>query len=595
MPKLSVKNFLDLTTRSRLVSEDALAQAFADFREQHQGDPLDQSSQITAEDFAKFLIDRGLITKWQADKLLDKKYKGFFLGRYKLLGHLGTGGMSSVYLAEHTVMQRRVAIKVLPKSRVDDSSYLARFHQEAKAAARLDHPNIVRAYDVDNEGDTHYMVMEFVEGSDLQNIVRDRSANGDELEPEKAAEYILQAARGLAHAHSAGLIHRDIKPANLLVDKNGTVKILDMGLALFKNDEMASLTIAHNENVLGTADYLAPEQALNSHNVDLRADIYSLGCTLYYVLTGHAPFNEGTLAQRIAKHQTQMPPDIRNDRADCPASLIGICTRMIQKDPDDRYQTADEVCEALEEWLQSRGHGDDSSKRLALAGAHAGRETAPRGGSPARDDAQAHRKPPPRRRGAEPASADRPPVDREAGAGGRRSRAISAPQVHDTVADHNRPTVKGIPSPAERDADSRSKKKPHLLKAQPLQEESQGEATHSGSDINISIDVESGSSKGGSGSLATESGGIGTDATSVLARRRRPAPGAKSIPIWLWVVLGVGTLLAIALLVVVVLVMTMGPGGAEPAPDDQRRQPPDDSGLTVQRELHPTQFTRWRL
>jgi hypothetical protein len=150
MPKLSVKSFLDLTTRSKLVTEDGLARALADFRELHPGDPLDETSSLEAEMFANFLIERGLITRWQTEKLLDKKYKGFFLGKYKLLGHLGTGGMSSVYLAEHMLMQRRVAIKVLPKGRIDDSSYLARFYQEAKAAARLDHPNIVRAYDVDN-------------------------------------------------------------------------------------------------------------------------------------------------------------------------------------------------------------------------------------------------------------------------------------------------------------------------------------------------------------------------------------------------------------------------------------------------------------
>ncbi|MCA9268226.1 MAG: serine/threonine protein kinase, partial [Planctomycetales bacterium] len=427
MVKLSVKNFLDLTARSRLVSEDELAKAFADFRELHEGDSLDETSETGAESLADFLIDRDLLTRWQCDKLLDKKYKGFFLGKYKLLGHLGTGGMSSVYLAEHLLMQRRVAIKVLPKSRVDDSSYLARFHQEAKAAARLDHPNIVRAYDVDNEGDTHYLVMEFVEGEDLQSIVRGKSDARQELDAEDAANYILQAAVGLHHAHEAGLIHRDIKPANLLVDKSGTVKILDMGLALFKDDEVASLTIAHNENVLGTADYLAPEQALNSHNVDRRADIYSLGCTLYYLLTGHAPFNEGTLAQRIAKHQSQMPPDIRIDRPDCPPSLIGICVKMMQKDSHDRYQSADEVAEALEEWLISRGRDSGgSSRRLASVAAAAAQEL----NAPAARGVD-RAAPPPRRSDAQRSASD-------------SNLPTRAPELSDTVADKGRNTIKGM-------------------------------------------------------------------------------------------------------------------------------------------------------
>jgi len=170
---------------------------------------------------------------------------------------------------------------------------------------------------------------------------------------------MIQAAEGLEHAHEIKLIHRDIKPANLLVDERGVVKLLDLGLALFTNSEMASLTLAHNENVLGTADYLSPEQALNSHLVDHRADIYSLGCTLYFLLTGHPPFPEGTLAQRISKHQNQMPEDLRKDRPDCPRDLADICMKMMQKKPQNRYQTAIEVAEALSGWLVKHGFETD--------------------------------------------------------------------------------------------------------------------------------------------------------------------------------------------------------------------------------------------
>ncbi|MEX0712954.1 MAG: serine/threonine-protein kinase, partial [Pirellulales bacterium] len=264
-------------------------------------------------------------------------------------------------------MHRRVAIKVLPKYRVNDSSYLARFYLEARAAAALDHPNIVRAYDVDNEGDQHYLVMEFAQGQDLQHLVKVEGPLGFE----RAADYIRQASLGLVHAHRVGLIHRDIKPANLLVDPDGTVKILDMGLARFSDQSQASLTVAHDETVLGTADYLAPEQALNSHNVDSRADIYSLGCTLYFLLTGHPPFPEGTLSQRLMKHQVEQPPGILIDRPDAPAELVAICARMMAKSPDKRYQTAGHVSEALTEWLISRGNDAlrlDHARRQASTG-----------------------------------------------------------------------------------------------------------------------------------------------------------------------------------------------------------------------------------
>jgi serine/threonine protein kinase len=370
MPDLSVKNFLELVHRSKLVEEDQLKLALKDCKQQFGGELPTELDEV-----AKFLLDADLLTEWHIGKLMDKKYKGFFLGKYKLLGHLGTGGMSSVYLAEHVLMRRKRAIKVLPKGRVNDSSYLARFHLEAQATAKLDHPNIVRAYDVDNEGDTHYLVMEYVSGRDLQGIVKDDGLP----EYETIANYIAQAAHGLQHSHDNGLIHRDVKPANLLINDKGVVKLLDLGLALFSDDDRASLTIAHNENVLGTADYLAPEQALNSHDVDHRADIYSLGCTLYFALTGHAPFPDGTLAQRIAKHQTKMPSKIEDDRPDCPPELVKICNKMIQKKQVKRFQSARETAEVLERWLVKRGYdtnlisGDSAVRVQNLATAVAGK------------------------------------------------------------------------------------------------------------------------------------------------------------------------------------------------------------------------------
>ena len=345
---ITARQFLELIRRSKLLTDAELKKGLQACKDNNDGSIPTQPEQI-----ADFFVAENLITTWHREKLLNRKYKGFFLGKYKLLGHIGVGGMSSVYLAEHTLMRRLRAIKVLPRNRVDDSSYLERFHREAQATAALDHPNIVRAYDVDNQGKTHYLVMEYVPGRDLMTVVKEDGP----LEYLQAAKYIRESALGLQHAHDAAMVHRDVKPANLLVDEQDSIKILDMGLALMDEDQsdLAGLTDKHNEKVLGTADYLAPEQALNSHEIDGRADIYGLGCTLYYLLTGHPPFPEGTLAQRIAQHQSKMPPDIRLDRPDCPETLGSICFKMLQKNPEHRFQTAMEAAEELESWLRSQG------------------------------------------------------------------------------------------------------------------------------------------------------------------------------------------------------------------------------------------------
>jgi serine/threonine protein kinase len=224
MVKSKSDNLLDLVQRSGLVDRERLDRFLADLQSKGGEAAIADGHRVTED-----LVKEGLLTPWQRENLLRGRYKGFFIKKYKLLDLLGAGGMSHVYLAEHTLMQRRVAIKVLPKNRVKDTSYLGRFHREARAAAALDHRNIVRAYDVDNDGDIHFLVMEYVEGVDLQSMVKHEGL----LDYARAAEYIRQAAEGLDHAHQAGLIHRDIKPANLLVDRQNVVKLLDLGLARF--------------------------------------------------------------------------------------------------------------------------------------------------------------------------------------------------------------------------------------------------------------------------------------------------------------------------------------------------------------------------
>ena len=344
---LTSDRFVEMTAKSGLVDEAKFNRWVDGVREK-----LDGRLPKNPDKIARALVRGRLITQWHADKLLAGKYRGFFLGKYKLLGHIGTGGMSSVYLAKHIRMGDRRAIKVLPKNRVSDATYLARFQLEAKAIASLNHPNIVRAYDIDNEGDIHFIVMEYVDGVDLQRMVK---ADGP-VDPTEAAAILTQAARGLHHAHGRGIIHRDIKPANVLVDKDGTVKLLDMGLALMEADDQESLTVMNNESVLGTADYLAPEQALNSHNVDCRTDIYGLGCTMYYLLTGRPPFVGGSLAQRIVRHQNEDPDPINQHRGDLPAvggELEGVIIKMMQKKPAYRYQSAAEVAHALASFAQA--------------------------------------------------------------------------------------------------------------------------------------------------------------------------------------------------------------------------------------------------
>jgi serine/threonine-protein kinase len=363
--KFTAESFLELVKRSQLVSPDQLQRVLADAKAA--GVNIEDSREI-----ANTLVEKSGLTRWQADKLLQGKHKGFFLGKYRLLSLLGKGGMGSVYLAEHTLMRRRCAIKVLPAKRVHDSSYLGRFHREAQAVAALDHVNIVRAYDVDkeNEGDAeiHFLVMEFVTGRSMLEIIQ-QDGPVDYVE---AADYVRQATDGLTHAHEAGMVHRDIKPGNLLVDENGVVKILDLGLARFFKgehaDEEESLTVAHDEKVLGTADYLAPEQALDSHSVDSRADIYSLGCTAYFLLSGHPPFTEGTLAQRLMAHQTKEPPPLEAECPGIPIDFLAIIKRMMAKSLDERYQTADEVNEALKSWLLKNADDDWRMRNSAIIG-----------------------------------------------------------------------------------------------------------------------------------------------------------------------------------------------------------------------------------
>ncbi len=339
----NVDEFLELLRKSGVQEEKKLDAYLEKLR-------AASSVPTEASKLAGAMVRDGLLTHFQAEQLMLGKWRRFNIGKYKVLERLGSGGMGSVFLCEHKLMRRRVAVKVLPTAKAEDPSSLERFYREARAVAALDHPNIVRAYDIDQDDNLHFLVMEYVDGASLQEIGKKFGP----LDVLRACHYIRQSAQGLQHAHeAAGLVHRDIKPGNILVDRNGVVKVLDMGLARFFHDEEDILTKKYDENVLGTADYLAPEQALDSHSVDIRADIYSLGATFYFCLTGKTPFSEGTVAQKLIWHQTRQPKPIRSLRPDVPEGVVAVVERMMAKEPGQRYQTPQAVIDALEPLTQT--------------------------------------------------------------------------------------------------------------------------------------------------------------------------------------------------------------------------------------------------
>ncbi|GHT27423.1 hypothetical protein FACS18942_06730 [Planctomycetales bacterium] len=349
---LSVNQFIELLRRSGLVEQNKLDETLAALDSELTPEQLDDVRCI-----ARQFLKRYLLTVWQVRQLFKGRYRGFFLRQYKILGHLGSGGMSSVYLAEHILMKRRVAVKVLPRKRLEKSVYLERFIREAQAIASLDHKNIIRAYDIDEADGIHYIVMEYFPGKNLQELV-DKEGT---ILFSRIVNILRQIADALGCAHETGIIHRDVKPGNILVNELGEAKILDLGLALI-DEKMFEGRITHiQENtILGTADYLAPEQALDSHKIDARADIYSLGGVLYFCLTGHAPFPEGSVSTRLLAHQQRELPDILIDRPDAPPDLISICKKMMNKRPEDRQQSAMEVARDFEDWLVRHGYAEPS-------------------------------------------------------------------------------------------------------------------------------------------------------------------------------------------------------------------------------------------
>lgn len=302
-----------------------------------------------AVECAQLMIFDGLITPFQARLLLQGKWKNFYLAnKYKVLEQLGEGGMGQVFLCEHRFLRRRVAVKILPPDKAQSEAAVQRFMREAQAVACLDHPNVIRAHDVGRHGPLFFMVLEYVEGVNLQNLVESHGR----LAIPRVINYIAQAALGLHAAHWSGLIHRDVKPANILLDHSGLVKILDLGLARWAA-EVGELTRSGGgeDGLLGTADYIAPEQALDPASADWRADIYSLGAVAFFLLTGHPPYEGGTVAQKLMRHQAAAIPSARSERPELPPTLDALIKRMMAKNPADRPQSAEEVHSSLLPWV----------------------------------------------------------------------------------------------------------------------------------------------------------------------------------------------------------------------------------------------------
>ncbi len=304
-------------------------------------------------ELARELVRRSWLTPLQVNALFLGRGDELVIGPYVLLERVGAGAMGQVFKARHQHLDRLVAVKVVRKDRVTSPNLLKRFLREMQAAGQLAHPNIVMAFDAGEAGNVLYFVMEYIEGTDLGRRLKREGA----LPVAEACDYVRQCALGLQHAFEKGLVHRDVKPSNLMVTERpadvrtgpppGVVKILDLGLALLSGDQTEISALTTEGLVMGTVDYLAPEQALDSHGVDTRADLYSLGCTFYHLLAGRVPYPGGTVMQRLLRHRNGRPRPVESLRPEVPRGVAAVVRKLMARRPEDRYQTPAELVEAL--------------------------------------------------------------------------------------------------------------------------------------------------------------------------------------------------------------------------------------------------------
>lgn len=314
------------------------------------------TDQPTDVQIGQQLVDMGYLNRWQVGQLLQG-YTKFTLGSYKILDAIGKGGMGYVFKGEHALLGRVEAIKVLPRDQSTPAS-IAKFCHEIRALARLDHPNLVRLTYADRDGNTYFLVTEYVPGSNLRRLVRSHGP----LNRQTAAMIISQAAEGLQHAHEQGLVHRDVKPGNLMVTPDGLTKLTDLGLASFSTDitdESTDLSASANasdakaKHIVGTPDYLAPEVIITPAEVRAVSDIYSLGCTLYYAVTGKVPFPGGETSDKLRRHLEEMPLMPQRINAELDDAFVAVLADMMRKSPEQRIPTAAEVIERFRPWTES--------------------------------------------------------------------------------------------------------------------------------------------------------------------------------------------------------------------------------------------------
>jgi serine/threonine-protein kinase len=329
---LAVEEFLARLSESGVATEEEIQSWIATIPESERPN--------SGDDLARALVSRRVLTEFQSQTIVEPGEHPLVLGQYVLLDRIGQGGTGTVYRALHRHMQREVAIKLLHSELAESPEALRRFQREMLAGGKLNHPYIVPTLDAAQHGESLFLVMEYVPGTDLATLVNRRGR----LSVTDAAKYVIQAAEGLGHAHEQGVVHRDVKPSNLLCDSQGTVRVLDLGLARF-GEGHSELT--GTGDMMGTVDYMAPEQAVSMRQADTRADVYSLGCTLFFLLTGRPPFGGETVMTRLLAHRDTAAPTLRSVRSDIPESLDQIVQKMLAKDPNERYQTMHEVITAL--------------------------------------------------------------------------------------------------------------------------------------------------------------------------------------------------------------------------------------------------------
>ena len=353
---VSIDEFLQNLSQSGLLPPAEVQSV----REQSAAEP---SRGTSVAELVSWLIGKNKLTRYQAELLCRGQRGGFVLGNYIVLDKIGQGGMGTVFKARHRRMNRLVALKVLPAAMSSIPEAITRFQREVEAAARLSHPNIAAAYDADEAEGLHFLVMEYVEGPNLASYVKEKGP----LPIGAAVRLLAQAARGLATAHAVGIVHRDIKPSNLMVNRQGKLKILDMGLAQMRDsacDVDLTSDVTQTGRVMGTVDYMAPEQARDAKSVDYRADIYSLGCTAYFLLAGRTPAPAGSAAEKLLFHQALTAAPLASV---CPAvspRLAAIVAQMMAKQADDRPQSLTEIADEFDRCLAEQ----PADAELALDG-----------------------------------------------------------------------------------------------------------------------------------------------------------------------------------------------------------------------------------